>query len=72
MLRRDAKKLGRVQEIFLADKILKESRKAFDLDGGDGISGGVAGLTGAAGVEKDGVEGEGKKRGRKRKKVEEN
>ena len=60
-MRRDAKKLGRVTEIFFAEKILKDSRKAFDM--GDGL----VGQAGKKGLKEIGVEDE-EEGGRKRKK----
>ncbi|TIA42329.1 TFIID-18kDa-domain-containing protein [Aureobasidium pullulans] len=63
VLRRDAKKLGRVTEIFFAEKILKDNRKAFDIGTGEGLVQGKKGAVKELGVEEEGEEG-----GRKRKK----
>jgi len=73
VLRRDPKKLGRVAEIFAAERMLKESRKAFQFDNQEALVGGAGkrGL-GELGVEgeDEGGEGQPKKRGRKKKRVE--
>jgi len=71
VLRRDAKKLGRVTEIFFAEKILKDSRKAFELTTGQDalVAGTKRGKGGAAMAEIGAVaEGEEDEGGRKRKK----
>lgn len=65
VLRRDAKKLGRVTEIFFAEKILKDNRKAFDIGTGEGLVQGKKGLKEVGIEEEDGAEGGRKKKKRK-------
>ena len=65
VLRRDAKKLGRVTEIFFAEKILKDNRKAFDIGTGEGLVQGKKGAVKELGVEEEGEEGGRKKKKRK-------
>jgi transcription initiation factor TFIID subunit 13 len=65
VLRRDAKKLGRVTEIFFAEKILKDNRKAFDIGTGEGLVAGKKGAVKELGVEEEGEEGGRKKKKRK-------
>lgn len=69
VLRRDAKKLGRVTEIFFAEKIIRENRKAFQLDGDPAAMAkkGKGAALAEMGVEEDG-DAEGPKK--KRRKVE--
>jgi len=72
VLRRDAKKLGRVAEIFAAERMLKENRKAFDLGNEAGLM--AMSKKGKKDKEELGLEDEdedgGKKRGRKKRKIE--
>lgn len=72
VLRRDSRKLGRVMEIFIQEKVLKEQRKAFAFDNAEALAGKkVKGELGAVLGEDGEVEAEGKKRGRKKRKIEE-
>ncbi|GAB7342150.1 hypothetical protein MBLNU457_g0412t1 [Dothideomycetes sp. NU457] len=70
VLRRDAKKLGRVAEIFAAERMLKESRKAFEFQEAGLIAATKKGKKGLLEEGEDDEEGEGRKRGRKKRKVE--
>ncbi|GAB7348293.1 hypothetical protein MBLNU459_g6273t1 [Dothideomycetes sp. NU459] len=75
VLRRDARKLGRVTEIFFAEKIIRENRKAFNFGEDAGVTaiakkgkGGVGAggaLAEIAGEGEDGDEGGRKKKKRK-------
>lgn len=82
MLRRDAKKLGRVAEIFAAERMIKENRKAFEFGNEVGLMAATKkGKRGEREKEELGLGededeeapaggGGGKKRGRKKRKVE--
>lgn len=79
MLRRDARKLGKVAESAFAEKLLKESRTVFDA-GDEGMikkgrankaAAAVAGIAGLAEDEEEVGDGEGEGRKRKKRKVEE-
>lgn len=67
VLRRDSKKLGRVGEMYLKERMLKESRKVLgEMDLGAAGKEGAAGAFGElAGLDEA---DEGKKKGKKRKK----
>lgn len=71
VLRHDAKKLGRVTEIFFAEKIIRENRKVFALDG-DPAAMAKKGKGGAGALAEIGVDEEGEGGGpkKKRRKVE--
>ncbi|QIW97453.1 hypothetical protein AMS68_002971 [Peltaster fructicola] len=69
-LRQDERLLGRVQEQQWRDKKMKEERKGIDVEK-LGAEGGVGDLAALAGVpEVNGEKSEGKRRGRKKRKAE--